>query len=93
MPTGFELFRNFSKTNESQENFIRHLLANIAKIARNDKYNKIVDLQRGKAKKALSKFTNFAKNARVTRLFFLAIKKDRVTNVARIARMTNSAKF
>lgn len=34
VPTGFELFRNFSKTNESQENFIRHLLANIAKIAR-----------------------------------------------------------
>ena len=58
-----------------------------------DKYNKIVDLQRGKAKKALSKFTNFAKNAKVTRLFFLAIEKDRVTNVARIARMTNSAKF
>ena len=94
VPTGFELFRNFSKTNVSQENFIRHLLANnYCKNSKNDKYNKIVDLQRGKAKKALLKFTNFAKNAKVTRLFFLAIKKDRVTNVTRIARMANSAKF
>ena len=69
------------------------LTCKYCKNSKNDKYNKIVDLQRGKAKKALSNSTNFAKIAKVTRLFFLAIKKDRVTNVARIARMTNSAKF
>lgn len=48
VPTGFELFPNFSKTNESEENFIRHLLANIAKIARMTKQNCRLTKRKGK---------------------------------------------
>ena len=59
----------FQLKNDPHQNFVRHFLANIAKIARIKKFNEIRDSEREKAKKGLEKSANFAKNAKVTEKF------------------------
>ena len=44
-------FRNFRKRNDSPENFVRQLLANITRVARITNLKKILDLEGEKAKK------------------------------------------
>ena len=44
-------FRNFRKRNDSPENFVRQLLANITRVARITNLKKNLDLEREKAKK------------------------------------------
>ena len=44
-------FRNFRKRNDSPENFVRQLLANITRVARIANLKNILDLEREKAKK------------------------------------------
>ena len=47
----------------------------------NNKFNKILDLKREKAKKGFDKSANSTKIAKVT-IFFLASLKHRVTNIS-----------
>ena len=62
------LFSQFQqKKNDSQENFVRHSLANIARVARITNSR----LRMRKAKKGLEESANFAKVAKVTFLVLL----------------------
>ena len=53
------------------------------KNSKNNKFHKILHLERGKVKKGFRKSTNFAKIAKVTRSF-PAMWKDEVTNMTKI---------
>ena len=69
-------FRSFSKKkkNDSQEKFCETLTCKYRKSSKNNKFNKIIDLKREKAKKNLEKSSNFAKIrviAKVTRIFLV----------------------
>ena len=71
---------------------MKRLSNKYGKNSRNNKFFKILLLQREKAKKGFVKSANFAKIAKVTGIF-LAKWKDWVTNVAKIARITNLTKY
>ena len=71
---------------------MKRLSNKYGKNSRNNKFFKILLLQRQKAKKGFVKSANFAKIAKVTGIF-LAKWKDWVTNVAKIARITNLTKI
>ena len=58
----------------------------------NNKFNKILHLQREKVKGGFEKYANFEKIAKVTRIF-PTMWKDWATNVAKITRITNLTKY
>ena len=70
---------------------MKRLSNKYGKNSRNNKFLKILHLQREKAKKGFVKSPNVAQIAKVTEIF-LAKWKDWVTNVAKIARITNLTK-
>ena len=57
-------FFAISAKNDAQEDFVRHSLTNFAKNSKNNKFNKILDLQREKAKKGIENAANFANNSK-----------------------------
>ena len=74
---------NFAKIAKVTRLFLavwKHWVTNMAKIAKNNKLNKILHLEREKVEKCFEKSANFAKIAKVTRLF-LAMWKDWVINI------------
>ena len=70
---------------------MKRLSNKYGKNSRNNKFLKILHLQREKPKKGFVKSPNVAKIAKVTEIF-LAKWKDWLTNVAEIARLTNLTK-
>ena len=58
------------------------------KNSKNNKFHKILHLEREKVKKGFSKSVNLTKIAKVT-IMFHAMWKDWATNMAKIARITN----
>ena len=87
--------RKFRKNGKSNKNFssdVKILSNKYGKNSKNNKFHKILHLERGKVKKGFRKSTNFAKIAKVTRSF-PAMWKDEVPNMAKIARITNFTKF
>ena len=71
---------------------MKRLSNKYGKNSTNNKFFKILLLQREKSKKGFVKSANFSKIAKVTGIF-LAKWKDWVTNVAKIARITNLTKI
>ena len=74
------------KNRKSKKNFscyVKRLSNKYGKNSRNNKFFKILLLQRQKAKKGFVKSANFAKIAKVTRIF-LPMWKDWATNMAKI---------
>ena len=61
-------FRNFRKRNDSPENFVRQLLANITRVARITNLKKYFRLKKRKGKKGPRK-SGKIKGAKVTRIF------------------------
>ena len=62
------------------------------KNSKNNKFHKILHLEREKVKKGFEMSANFAKIAKVTRIF-LPVWKDWVTNLAKITRIINLTKY
>ena len=92
---GFEMSANFSKIAKITRIFLpmwKDWVTNMAKNCKNNKFHKILHLERGKVKKGFEMSANFAKIAKVTRIFH-AMWKDWATNMAKIARITNFTKF
>ena len=88
---GLREVRKFRKNRKSNGNF--PCLSNkCSKNSKNNKFNKILHLEREKVNKGFKKSANFAKIAKVTRIF-LPMWKDWVTNTAKIAGITNFSKF
>ena len=90
-----EKYRRNRKCRKSKKNvscYVKRLSNKYGKNSRNNKFFKILLLQREKAKKGFVKSANFAKIAQVTGIF-LTKWKDWVTNVAKIARITNLTKY
>ena len=85
--------RNFGKKDLKKtairKVFVKRLSNKYGKNSKNKKFNKILHLEREEVKKGFEKSANFAKIAKVTRLF-LAMWKDWVINMAKIARIINS---
>ena len=82
---------NFAKHRKSNKNFscyVKRLSNKYGKNSRNNKFHKMLHLEREKVKKGFSKSANFAKIAKVTRIF-LPMWKDWATNMAKIAGTTN----
>ena len=82
-----KFFRNCTKKNDSQENFVRHSLANIAKIARITNLSKFLTYE-GKRQRRASRRPQISPKSQKSQEFFLLPKKTE-TNIARIARITN----
>ena len=92
---GFKMSANFVKNRKSNKNFssyVKRLSNKYGKNSKNNKFHKILHLETEKVKKGFSKSPNFAKIAKVTRIFH-AMWKDWATNMAKITRITNFTKF
>ena len=69
---GLRDVRKFRKNRKSNKNFpyyVKRLSNKYGKNCKNNKFHKILHLERGKVKKGFRKSTNFAKIAKVTRSF------------------------
>ena len=62
-------FRNFSKGNDSQKKICETITYKYWNDSKNNKFNKTLDLERQTTKKGPKKSANFAKIAKVTRIF------------------------
>ena len=80
------------KSNKNISCHVKRLSSKYGKKSKNNKFNKILQLQRKKVKSGFEKSTKFTKIAKVTRIF-LAMWEVLVTNMAKIARITNLTKF
>ena len=80
-----------AKKDDSQENFVRHFLANIARMSRKTNLGKF-SLVKKKGKEGPRELCKFRKIAKVTRIF-LVIKKDSVTNIAKMDKERQSELF
>ena len=92
---GLREVRKFWKNRKSNKNFscyVKRLSNKYGKNSKNNKFHKILHLETEKVKKGFSKSPNFAKIAKVTRIFH-AMWKDWATNMAKITRITNFTKF
>ena len=67
--------RKFRKGNKNFSCYVKRLSNKYRRNSKIDKFNKILDLQAEKAKKGLEKSANFAKIAKVARIF-LAICRN-----------------
>ena len=68
---GFERskFRKNRKSNKNFSYYVKRLSNKYGKNSKNNKFHKILQLKREKVKKVFSKSANFAKIAKVTRIF------------------------
>ena len=69
---GFEKSANFEKNRKSSKNFscyVKRLSNKYGKNSKNSKFHKILHLEREKVKKGFEMSANFAKIAKVTRIF------------------------
>ena len=92
---GLREVRKFWKKRKSKKNFscyVKRLSNKYGKNSKNNKFHKILHLEREKVKKGFEMSANFAKIAKVARIFH-AMWKDWATNMAKIIRITNSTKF
>ena len=62
-------FRKNRKSNKNFSSYVKILSNKYGKNSKNNKFHKILHLERGKVKKGFRKSTNFAKIAKVTRSF------------------------
>ena len=62
-------FRKNRKSNKNFSYYVKRLSNKYGKSCKNNKFHKILHLERGKVKKGFSKSANFAKIAKVTRIF------------------------
>ena len=68
---GFKMSANFVKNRKSNKNFssyVKRLSNKYGKNRKNNKFHKILHLEREKVRKGFSKSANFAKIAKVTRI-------------------------
>ena len=91
-PRNVPKYRKNCKSNKDFSCYVKRLSNKYGKNSKNNKFNEILHLEREKVKKGLEMSANFAKIAEVTRIF-LTMWKDWATNMAKIARITNFAKF
>ena len=87
--------RKFWKNRKSKKNFscyVKRLSNKYGKNSKNNKFHKILHLEREKVKKGFEMSANFAKIAKLTRIF-LPMWKDWATNMAKITRTTNFTTF
>ena len=69
---GYKMSANFVKNRKSNKNFssyVKRLSNKYGKNSKNNKFNEILHLEREKVKKGLEMSANFAKIAKVTRIF------------------------
>ena len=69
---GFKISANFVKKRKSNKNFssyVKRLSNKYGKNSKNNKFHKILHLEREKVKKGFEMSANFAKIAKVTRIF------------------------
>ena len=62
-------FRKNRKSNKNFSSYVKILSNKYGKNSKNNKFHKILHLERGKVKKGFSKSANFAKIAKVTTIF------------------------
>ena len=87
-------FRKNRKSNKTFPCYVKRLSTKYGKNSKNNKFNKILHLEREKVKKGFEKSANFAKNRKINNWrLFLAMWKDWVINIAKIARIANFTKF
>ena len=68
--------RKFRKRNKNFSCYVKRLSNKYRKNSKIDKFNIILDLQAEKAKKGLEKYANFAKIAKVARIFFAICRNN-----------------
>ena len=68
---GFEIskFRKNRKSNKNFSSYVKRLSNKYGKNSKNNKFHKILHLEREKVKKGFEMSANFAKIAKVTRIF------------------------